>query len=267
MLRLRITTFWIACALWASAFPATAESASPADLFQKGLSAYQNQHYAEARDIFQSLATDLESRGQINPRILHNLALTYYKLNQKPLALALWRKALSADANYPPARLGRELLETSLNSRPWEGSGTRHWIHRVLERVSLYELLWILAAALMIAGGLWIKYFAGRRDALEEERPLPAFPTGAILAGLFVLGSLALVAFKLADVLVARGTIIETQARVRSLPADEGVPLFEISGGTEVQVRRHSGKWIQVQNAEGATGWVRGSEILVTSEW
>ncbi|NJL24403.1 MAG: hypothetical protein HC902_04025 [Calothrix sp. SM1_5_4] len=51
-----------------------------------------------------------------------------------------------------------------------------------------------------------------------------------------------------------RATVIGAQVSARSLPADDGVGLFDLSGGHEVLVRRVQDGWTQVRNSEGATG-------------
>ena len=96
---------WIACIFKApTAWPA---AATQGDLLQKGLAAYQNKQFPEARDAFQKLL----DQGDMTPGILSDLALTVYQLDQKPLALALWRKALSMQPNFRPAVKGRDFLE------------------------------------------------------------------------------------------------------------------------------------------------------------
>ncbi|MBX3020407.1 MAG: tetratricopeptide repeat protein [Bdellovibrionales bacterium] len=242
-------------------FSTLAQTAGEEDFFQKGLAAYQNRQYDEARAQFEKLIAD----GQGTPRVLHNLALTYYQLNQKPHALALWRKALAQDPGYSAARTGRELLENRFHMRPFERSSAAAQLRHTLEYLSFYEVLWLFAATLSLAGWLWLRYYAGRRNALEEEQPLPPFPTGAVLASILLIAGLALTFLRAGLEFDTRATVVTEKADARSLPAEDGVSLFELAGGNEVLVRRQNDGWTQVQNSEGATGWVKDSEILVTS--
>jgi tetratricopeptide (TPR) repeat protein len=232
------------------------------DLFQKGLAAYQNKQYAEAKDDFQKLL----DQGKVTPGVLNNLALSLYQLDQKPMALALWRKALSLQPGFQPAREGRELLENKLQMRPLEHDSLSLWVHRTLEHISIYELLWLNAALLAIAGWYGFRYWGERAAALDEERELPVFP-GAFAASAAVL-ALALVAAgsKFRDALSPRATVVSAKASARSLPADDAVPLFDVGGGHEVLVRRQQSGWLQVQNSDGASGWLKVADVLVTTD-
>ena len=94
---------------------------------------------------------------------------------------------------------------------------------------------------------------------------MPSFPTAAIsLSVLFVL-CVGLLAAKIQRGLQTRATVIQAHVSARSLPSDDGVGLFEMNGGSEVIVKRRNGDWSQVQNSDGASGWLRKDEIFVTS--
>lgn len=236
-------------------------NAQPKDFFEQGLASYQNKQYAEARDAFQK-QLDL---GKSTPALLNNLALSVYALDQKPLALALWRKALSMQPSFTPARKGRDFLETKMNMRPLERDSMALWTHRTLESISLYEILWANALVLAMAGWFAFRYLGERAFAIEEEQPIPPFPTTTAVFVLLFLCTFTLTGLKFKDSLTERATITAAKASVRSLPSDDGVGLFDISGGAEVYVRQQQNGWTQVQNADGTAGWVKNSELLITS--
>ncbi len=243
------------------ALPVFAEEIASENLFQKGLAAYQNKQFAEARDFFQKLIT----QNVISAPLLHNLALAEYQLDQKPLALALWRKALSIEPNYRAARLSRDFAESKMQVGGWERDPFRDSLKRTLEFVSVYEALWIIALILGITGWLWIRYYADRRFALEEERPLPSFPVAAISLSVIFLVCLALGGAKIQQGMKTRATIVQDKVSARSLPSEDGVGLFDLRGGSEVIVRRKNGDWAQIQDSHGASGWLRKDEFFITS--
>lgn len=243
-------------------FSALAEQPSSEDLFQKGLAAYQNKQFDEARDGFLNLVTS----GHVSASLFHNLALTYYQLDQKPYAMAFWRKALALDPSFRPAQAGRKLMETKFNMSSWEKDTFSLWVRRTMESVSFYELSWLIAFLIGGAGWIWIRYLAARKIAIEDEQPKPPFPAlAAVFAVLFAL-TLGLMSLKFQVLATKHATVVLAKISVRSLPAEEGVGLFELNGGNEVVLRREQGDWLQVQNSEGATGWVKKSEVLVTDE-
>ncbi|HMN69144.1 MAG TPA: hypothetical protein PKC28_11445 [Bdellovibrionales bacterium] len=255
---LRIFTAAVCATLLQSAI---ADDFTRENLFQKGLAAYQNKQYPEARDAFQKLLDE----GVVSAKLFHNLALTEYQMDQKPLALALWRKALSLDPSLRQARAGREFAEGGLQVRGWERDQLNQLVYRNLESISFFELLWLVAFLLGCAGWLWIRFFADRRTALTEERPLPPFPSAAVILTLLLVICAALSAGKARQEWRVRATVIAKGVNARALPAEDGVGLFELRGGAEVLVRRQAEGWKQVQNSEGASGWVKDSDVLVTS--
>lgn len=240
-----------------------AEQTDSENLFQKGLAAYQNKQFDEARDDFQKLL----DQGTVSVGILHNLALAEMQLNQRPRAIALWRKALSIDPHFTPARQGRQLLEEKFNMPPWERDSLDLAMRRFAESIPFTGALVLLAALLTVSGWFWIRYFADRRRALEIEQPKPTLPAMAWMFSIaFILvATLVLLQVKVESPL--RATVINASVSLKSLPADDSVALQEIPGGSEVLVKRQQDGWAQVQNAEGSTGWVKHTDILLTSGW
>lgn len=235
---------------------------SSEDLFQKGLAAYKNKQFEEARDNFQQLLKE----GRSSPALFHNLALTYFELDQKPYAMAFWRKALSLDPGFQPAQAGRKFLESKFNMTPWEKDTLNLWIRRTMESVSFYELCWLIAFLLAGGGWMWIRYLAARKIAVEDETPKPEFPLIAVGVSVIFIGALLLVGLKFRLMDTVRATAVLPKVSARSLPADEGVGLFDISGGSELVVRMRRDDWLQVQNSNGESGWVKKDEVMLSEE-
>lgn len=234
---------------------------SQSGTFQKGLAAYQNKQYEEARGAFQSLL----DQGLVTAEILHNLALSNYQLNQKPLALALWRKALTLEPTFRAARAGREFTENELNQRGYERDQITQFFRTTLEFLSFYEATWLIALLLGVAGWMWIGYMGERKAAFDEERPLPDFPTAAVIVSVLLVLCVGLTGLKARQTFRTRATITGASVSARSLPGDDAVSLFELRGGSEVLIRRQEKDWSQVLNSEGNSGWVKDSELYITS--
>ncbi len=243
-------------------FHVLAEPSSSEDLFQKGLAAYQNKQFDEARDNFNKV----NEEGRASAALFHNLALTYFQLDQKAYAMAFWRKALALDPGFRPAKAGRQFLETRFNMAPMEKDTFSLWIRRTMEAMAVLEITWLIALLMAGGGWMWIRYLAARKIAIEDETPKPEFPV--IAAGLTVIfiGALLLVGLKFQYMSAERATVVLPEVSARSLPSDEGVGLYVMAGGTEVLVRQRNGDWLQVQNSDGASGWVKKGEIIVTDE-
>jgi len=241
--------------------PTLAQDAATEDLFQKGLAAYQNKQFDQARENFSKLLRE----GQVSANLLHNLALVEYQLDQKAMALALWRKALSISPGFGPAKAGRTLLESQGQMRPLERDSVSLWWARTLENLGIQELLMLTGVVLAIFGMLWIRYFAERRIALEDQKPMPAFPGTAIVSAAVLLAALGLVGMKVRDLLTVRATVVASKVNIKSLPSDSAVALSDISPGNEVQVRRHQDGWAQVRSGDGISGWIKDADVYITS--
>ncbi len=256
MCQLAMLTITFLVALHVGAQPPSQE-----DLLQKGLAAYQNQRFDEAREHFQQL---LEARPR-DVQVMHNLALSLTQLNQKPLALGLWRKALSIHPGFQLAQNGRDYLEQDQNIRPFEKDRLSRWLRDSLDSLSIYELAWFLAIALAATGFFWIRYWSVRLLALEEEGPLPPPPGIALVFSVFFLLALALTGLKVNQMFTVKATVVVAKTRALSLPKDDGVSLFDLSGGNEVIVRSQIDGWAHVLNTDGSSGWVKNSELIITS--
>jgi len=241
------------------------EPASPEGLFEKGLEAYQKKQFTEARDAFQKLLEAETASATPNVHVLHNLALSAVQTEQKPLALAAWRKALSLDPDFRPAQLGRDYLEKQTSMRPYERDSVSLWWRRTLEMFSIFHVLWLEALLIGSVGWLLIRYWSERRNALTAETPMPTVPVVGLLLAVLLLTNTALIGLKTQDLFTKRATVLVNKASIRSLPSDEGVSLFELNGGTELIVRRIHDNWLQVQSPEGSSGWLKSSDAMITS--
>ena len=259
MLRLLITSVLFSLNVFAESKPTVEDANEP---FQKGLAAYQKHDFEAARDRFREAV----EQGPVTARLLHNLALAYYQTNQRAYALAYWRKALVADPRYPAALTGRELLETHMHMRPFETSGFSLSVRHALEPVSGFLTSWALAV--LIAAFAWatLRFLNARRTARDEERAGPGLPVTAAALGILMLATAGVLALKLTYELHPRATVVANQAGAKSLPTPESATLFELSSGGEVLVKRTDDAWAQVQTGDGSVGWVKTSDIVVTSE-
>ena len=252
----------IALCFFSLSFAVYAQDAdSRESVFQKGIQSYQSKQYEEARASFQSLL----DQGLVTAEILHNLALAQYQLNQKPVALALWRKALSLDPGLRAARNGRDFTEGELNQRGFERDQITQFLRSLLEFVSFYETLWLVALMIGASGFLWLRYLGERKTAFDDELPLPSFPTAAVILSSLLVVWIAFTGLKARQNFRVRATVIGNGVNARSLPAEDGVGLFELRGGSEVLIRRENDGWSQVLNSDGSSGWIKNSDLFMTS--
>lgn len=231
--------------------------------FHAGVSSYQAHKYDEARLAFgQALEKDPN-----NVQALTNLALTRFQLGQKGWAVALLRKAhnLEPDFSTPQSALQFILPQLDVKEIPheiqlWETTRTSF-----LVPFSLSGFLGITALTLCAAGWLFLTYIGRRREALREEKPLPAFPLIPTLIALVFIMSLGLTLLKIWDQEIPRATVVADKVSVYSAPDEKSVALFDLYAGLEVVVSSVNQDWVQVTYPGALTGWVPKKDVFQTS--
>lgn len=240
---------------------ANADQVEP--LFVEGTKLYQEQKYVDAIEKF-SAADALE---QDNPQILYNWGLAAFKVDQKGLALGLWRRALFADSEFTQAKRALMFAKENMPKESFEiGEGVIAAIkYGLLRELSLNKLL-ILNLLLLIFGGiLSIRYLGQRRRALEDELPLPRLsPLIVFFTTLFVL-TCGLVFLKSSLNSETRATLIAGGAPLLTAPSADSNAVFTLLEGVEVGVDDVSGDWALVTGPNSMTGWVSKKNIFINS--
>lgn len=233
-----------------------------ADYFRNGLAAFQKNDFEAARTEFTN-AVKLEPN---NADVLYNLGLTEYKAKNEGLALGLWRKALVLDPGNDDVTHAIAYGENALPQKAVaRGSDLFESFRKAfLIRNSLLGFLTINLVLFAFAGWILIRYFAARSRSLENEEPSPPVPyVGILFVFLFLIAS-ALVAAKLYDLSIPRGTITAEKLEVKTSPDAASATLFELFEGFEVIVRQSSQDWLQINYPGGLSGWVPANAVFQT---
>lgn len=241
-------------------------------LFTAGLGSYQSQKFEEAKSSFQK-ALDLEPD---NENVMTNLALAHFQLGNKPLAVALLRRAQNLDPNFSTPRAALEFILPQLNvvEIPHEIQITESFRSSFLSPFSPSVYLILTAVLLSAFGWVLLGYLGARRRAYRELTPLPAFPLSLAALGVALFLSLGLTIFKLIDHRTPRGTVIVDKVAVLSAPDEKAVALFELFGGLEITIEDSvlapaadgaEKPWAQVTYPGAFTGWIPRDAVLQTS--
>ncbi|WP_374076763.1 tetratricopeptide repeat protein [Bdellovibrio bacteriovorus] len=239
-----------------------AQTGSSAELFKQGTQLYLAKDYTKAQEVF----TQALDKDPYNATTLTNLALAEFQLGKKPLAIGLLRKALASDPELPTAQAGLKFILSQMQVKevPHQIETYESLRSKLLQPVPLSAYLILSALSLFAAGWILISYGGRRRKALEEEKSLPAFPLiGSLLSLAFVIFT-GLLALKVYDSTILRGTIIEEKVSLQTAPGDNQVAILELFGGMEVIARETQGDWVQVTYPGSLTGWIKKSSVLMT---
>jgi hypothetical protein len=231
--------------------------------FEAGVNSYQAKKYDEARLAF----TSALQKEPTNVQTLTNLALVQYQLGQKAWAVALLRKAhnLSPDFSTPKAALDYIVPQLDVKEIPHEIQLWETIRSTFITPFTLTGFLALTGLCLFASGWLWLQYFGRRREALREDKVLPAFPSIPTIIAVIFIAVLVLTLMKVVDQGIPRGTVVNEKVTVYSAPNEQSVALFDLFGGLEVVLKSDNQDWVQVTYPGATTGWIPKSSLFQTS--
>lgn len=239
-----------------------AQSESSADFFKQGTQFYIAKDYTKAQESF----TKALEKDPHNATILTNLALTEFQLDHKPLSVGLLRKALQTEPELSTAVAGLKFVLSQMQVRevPRQIETYETLRLNLLQPVPLTAYLVLSTLLFFAAGWLLLTYAGRRRRALLEEKALPGFPTIAALLTVGFVIFTGLLALKIYDSSILRGTIIEEKVALQTAPGENQVAILDLFGGMEVVAHATQGDWVQVTYPGSLTGWIKKSSLLLT---
>ena len=237
---------------------------SPAqNLYQEAVGLYQGQKWQEAATKFSEALKEEPN----NPFILYNLGLTKFQLQETGYALALWRKALSADPYFGEAKRALKMLEEKTGGK--NSQNEQNWAFYQLRALAVYFGLPLLGLTLLIlfcvSIWLWLGFIGKYARARESQSPTPPFPLRAVMFTMFALLVALLTSLEALQISTPSATVVAKEMKVKSAPDEKGTDLFNITEGTEVLLKASSGNWVQATLPGGLTGWIDKQGILQTS--
>ncbi len=274
--------FFLSLFLWTNVALSQAETPTPAatappsvtaeietaksfeESYKEGVQHYQNKSFDKAQASFQN-ALLLNS---LNLSTLTNLGLVSFELGNKGLAIAYLRRALEIDGDFSPAKLAYDYIWSQLEVKevPHRIETYETLRENFLIPFSLSDYLWFGGFCFIISGWLLIRYLGQKRRALQDELPLPQFPSvGTIVFILFIVVFI-FTGLKIYDLNLPRATVIAAKVSLKTAPSDSETSLLELSQGFEVILRKAESDWLQVTYPGGPTGWLKKTDLMVTTQ-
>lgn len=238
-------------------------SQTPTELYQQGLKDFQEQKFVDAFDSFQkSNAAQAD-----NPYTLYNWGLAAFKIEKKGLALGLWRRALSVDPEFGPARKALEFAEENMPDDSFaKGQSWLNILKRgILREISVQKLLLVNVLLFLFGGWLSLRYLGQRRRAIEDELPMPNLsPIAVFFVALFFV-SLVTAILKLQTLTETRATVTAADVQLMTAPSKDSNPVFTLIEGVEVDVNETENDWTLVSYPDGMTGWVPSASLFINA--
>lgn len=229
--------------------------------FEKGLSAYNDKKYAEAKE---SLSAALEENPN-NLAVLNNLALTYFELNQKGKALAFWLKALKLDPTFEEAEKGISYVRSKLTPNSFSVKETDFESLRksVLSGLSLNLLFALTAFTFLITGFHWIKHASYVKRSLNDETAVPPISILSIVFSLLFVLCVGTLFLKTWDHLTPRAIVIKEKVDLKIAPGADQSKIVELNEGSEVDIGVIKEEWVQVKIPGNYSGWLNKEDIQI----
>ena len=227
------------------------------------LAAYQKGDFDLAEKEFRK---KLESHPN-NASLLYNWGLSLYKIQNRGLAVAAWRKAVAISPFFEGPRLALKFaakempaLQANQNGEAWPFE-----LNKTLLKISLGQVGGLSLISFLIAGFYLLKYFGRRKFALIEEKPLPQFPNKGVIAALVTVVLISLTGLKISDVMALKATVTSKKVSAFSGPSQEDNELVELTEGMEVVVLLQKEDWTHIEFVSGQSGWVPTQSLFLTS--
>ncbi len=254
-IRLRV---WILLLGFCFFYTAGADESS----FEQGLKDYQARNWAQAKDNFEKAA----HQHPDEPAVYFDLGLAYFQLDKKGYAVAYWRKALAMAPGLSGPAAALEQAEEKYHFGHIEKSPWALTLHDTFLKVGWNVWLGVLALLMLSSGWIWLSYFQRRKAAaMSESADLPPVSLGQLFLAIAFALAFAGAAGKFFDEQKLRGTVVTT-IDIKSAPSDDGVNLASVSEGTEVTVTREHDNWVQINTGEGASGWVKKTDLVLAGK-
>ena len=243
-------------ALLILAFPARAgEVEKPDSLWNRGVSAYADGRWAEARQAW----TDIAGQGLESPELYYNIGNACYKEGDLAHAILWYERSLKVNPSYADARVNLEFVRSQTQDRIEEVPEffLEQWGRKMcwLLPSGVWAVLCLVFLAATLA--LLLLFLLGRGGARKA-----GFFSG-IATLLLCLLCLDFAFWQRTDARKHDSAIVtEAVTEVKSSPGS-GVNLFVLHEGTKVKLLETVGDWENIELADGRQGWLRRGAVEI----
>jgi len=226
------------------------------EIFQRGVTAYEERNYELALQSFQHL----EEEGVVSAELFYNIGNTYFRLDTLGYAILYYKKGLRID----PAN---QLLNNNLNyllsltqdrQNVEDPNPFLRFINDlvfVLPLNSLFIITLIIFALIILMTNIIIIFYH------RKEKTIPLFIITILVIAFALSGYISFYRWQVFNddrdaVLIASSTT------GYSGPAEDYTNIFRIHEGMIFKVNNSSANWSQITLPSGITGWIRNDTFV-----
>jgi tetratricopeptide (TPR) repeat protein len=229
---------------------ASARAQSPEQLFQQANGLYQDGKVAEARNLYEQIA----SNGYVSGDLYYNLGNAYYRLGDLGHAILNYERARRLAPADEDLNHNLQLASLRVTDRIEPTPRLFIWDYwdSVKGSVSTSTATWITYAMFLLLVVASMVLILGRGYGLRRAALL-----GGIVSAIFLVGSGLFLWDKISDdnrrdeaVVLAAITTIKNSPDAKSSDA------FVLHAGVKVRVIDSVNEWIKIRLADGKVGWM-----------
>ena len=222
--------------------------------FQKGNTAFANQEFEKAADIYEQIA----AKGQLSFELHYNLGNTYFRLNDIPKAILYYERALKVEPNHADARYNLKLA----NQRTIDQISSispfilvRWWKSwQDLLSSNSWSIFTVLVSFLGFTGlSLWQ---LGKHRVFRKR----SFVLGiSCLSLALFLGLTAAMKYNTEN---SHSAILLEEYHLKSGADDSSPDILLLHEGIKVEILDKIGLWSKVNLPNGEQGWLPSDSLV-----
>jgi tetratricopeptide (TPR) repeat protein len=220
-----------------------------------GVVEYQKSNFNEALENFLSA----ETAGLRTPELLYNIGNSYFMLNDIPMAIIYFRRALMMNSSFQPAQKNLQFVMSITRDNQLGDTGNptnenllANLIMKIYYFFSINALLilslCILTIIILIVHIQW--------KFINLDRTVLRF-INFVLLFIFLIASALLISRIYIVANNNEAVITETAVNVMSGPSDGFTRLFTIHTGTVIKIQKIEDDWTQMRTLTGYSGWIK----------
>ena len=223
----------------------------------EGDSAYAKENYQEAIKIYESLLKEKQ-----NGDILYNLGNAYYRIDNIPMAILNYERALLLSPGDQDIRFNLQMARSKTIDKIQPESELIFvtWYRSIINIASVDGWARVAITSLVIALLLALLYLFSDRIWLRKA----GFFGGLMMLLLFLLSNIF--AYHQKSRLENRtgAIVMSPSVTLKSTPSETGTDVFVLHEGTRVDiVDKGMKEWMEVRIADGKQGWMRVKDLEI----
>ncbi len=228
---------------------------TPIDAFGQAERLYQEDWYAEAIEIYESI----RESGVEDGVLYYNLGNAYFKSGRLGLAIVSYERALKLLPGDDDVRANLAFANTLVSGGLAEPPLPLAigWIVDSYRRSDPSALAWTLGLAFFVGGIAVSLLLLDRWPALRT----PAFGVLVASSAVALVAGASLLVKVRAERGRVDGIVVTENAYVRSGPLESSPRLAEIHEGLKVRIQGEREGFLQVTLANGLTGWLPRGQV------